>query len=360
MAAGAARGITQKRSFSRAGITWQAACLESGIMNRNITRNITANTSGKASRWLNILPVAITLTFALTSGALADGSEDKNSKRESDDKESKSSASGTPSVIQSSARPYGLSIVAPVMQAGSDAASRSFQNVLPGMEKFIQTYLPESHNNMNSPLAFAIDPAKLTLSTKSDVRVYFAYEGAGYRNTLGFNTTGTGVSSGDPEIIFPNVSSSLGYGGSGNGVRTASDPLLAGDFVNLGSFKGGTKLDFFLIADGANGGKTVFSTTESANPDRINHVASFSPSYWGVANSPYLFISYEDLLGGGDKDFNDVVFALDIGAANVAALLATPEPATWLTLGSLVGLAVWARNRNRSQRLALVPSVAQV
>jgi hypothetical protein len=258
------------------------------------------------------------------------------------------------SPVQSTADPMKLSIVGPVMAAGSDAASAQFQTTLPGMVQFVKTYLPETRNNINSPLAFAIDPAKLTLSTMSDVRMYFAYEGAGYQNTIGFNTTGVGVSSGNPQIIFPNASSSLGFGGTGTAVRTASNPLLPGDFVNLGTFNAGTKLDFFLIANGANGGTSVYTTTGSTNPDGLNHVATFTPTYWGVANSPYLFIAYEDLLGQGDKDFNDVIIAIDIGAANVKALLATPEPATWLTLGSLVGLALWASNRRHNPGLATV------
>ena len=264
-------------------------------------------------------------------------------------------SSGVVSPVQSTARPMGLSIVGPVMTAGSDAAAQQFQAALPGMVDFIRTYLPEYRNNLNSPLAFAIDPSRLTLSTLSDVRAYFAYEGAGYHNTIGFNTSGVGVSSGNPQVIFPDASSSLNYGGSGTGVRSASEPLLAGDFVNLGTFNAGTTLDFFLIANGAYGGNTVFSTTGTQNPDGINHVATFTPTFWGVANSPYLFISYEDLLGGGDKDFNDTIIALDIGAANVmamtamSALMATPEPATWLTLGGLVAVTIWARRRSLSQ-----------
>lgn len=257
-------------------------------------------------------------------------------------------ASGVASPVQSSASPLGLSIVAPVMQAGSDAAAANFQTVLPSMQQFVNTYLPEYHNNLNSPLVYGIDPANLTLATMANVRAYFAYEGAGYHNTIGFNTTGVGVSSGNPQIIFPDASSSVGYGGGTAGVRSAANPLLPGDFVDLGTFSAGTLLNFFLIANGAYGGSTVFDTSGAANPDGINHVATFTPTFWGAANSPYLFISFEDLLGGGDKDFNDVIIALDIGAANVAALLATPEPATWLTLGSLVALAVWAKRRTRT------------
>ena len=272
-------------------------------------------------------------------------------------------SSGVVSPFQSTAQPLGLNIVGPVMAAGSDAAAQQFQTTLPGMVDFIRTYLPEYRNNLNSPLAFSIDPSKLTLSTLSDVRAYFAYEGAGYHNTIGFNTSGVGVSSGNPQVIFPDASSSLNYGGSGTGVRSASEPLLAGDFVNLGTFNAGTSLDFFLIANGAYGGNTVFSTTGTQNPDGINHVATFTPTFWGVANSPYLFISYEDLLGGGDKDFNDTIIALDIGAANVmsmtamSALMATPEPATWLTLGGLVAVAIYAKRRSFGQATVTAASL---
>jgi hypothetical protein len=241
-----------------------------------------------------------------------------------------------------------LRLAGPIQPAGSDAASRDFQAVLPGMAQFIRTYLPEARNNLASPVAFTIDPAKITLTTLSDVRAYFAYEGAGYHNTLGFNTQGGGTGHGDPRIIFPDASSSVGFGGTGTGVRTESAPLLPGDFVDLGRFKAGTKLDFFLIANGANGGEKIFTSTGSSNPDRINHVATFNPSFWGMANSPYLFMAYEDMLGGGDKDFNDVVIALDIGAANVASLLATPEPSTWLMLGSLMGFVGWAHRRSQA------------
>ena len=267
-------------------------------------------------------------------------------------------AGGTVSSVQSTARPFGLDIAGPVMQAGSDARAQDFQRVLPGMMNFLRSSLPEAHNNLHSPLAFSIDPSRLTLSSMADVRAYFAYEGAGYHNTIGFNTTGVGVASGDPRIIFPDASSSLGYGGSGTGVRSASDPLLAGDFVNLGTFAAGTTLDFFLIANGANGGRSVYSTSGTRNPDGINHVATFTPSFWAVANSPYLFIAFEDLLGGGDNDFNDVIIALDIGSHNMARLLATPEPATWLTLGALLPVAVWAARRNRNLQPATLPVAA--
>jgi hypothetical protein len=278
--------------------------------------------------------LAIAATFPLT--ALADNSSHNGS--------------GKVSPVQSSARPLGLSIVGPVMQAGSDAASRSFRDALPSVQQAVMSYLPEGQNNLNSPLLAQIDPSKLTLATASDVRAYFVNEGTTYHDTIGFNTTGVGVSSGDPLIIFPDASSSIGYGSDG-GKRSASAPLLPGDFVNLGTMGAGTTLDFFLIANGANGGTDVFSTTASANPDGLRHAAAFSSSFWAAADSPYLFVSFEDLYGGGDKDFNDVVIALDLGKANVAALLATPEPETWLMLGSFLGLVVLVKRQRTVNQL---------
>jgi len=78
-------------------------------------------------------------------------------------------------------------------------------------------------------------------------------------------------------------------------------------------------------------------------------VAEFSPSLFAVPqlNSPYVFLSFEDLYGGGDKDINDTIIAINIGAANVKALLATPEPAMPLTFTACLGLALFAVRKNR-------------
>jgi hypothetical protein len=108
----------------------------------------------------------------------------------------------------------------------------------------------------------------------------------------------------------------------------------------------GSVLDFFLITDGANGGNLVFSADRSANADGINHAVAFA---YQKANSPYLILGFEDLYGGGDRDFNDLVFAVDIGAANVKALTSAPEPAMALTLVSFLGMTL---RRKRSLKLA--------
>ncbi len=257
------------------------------------------------------------------------------------------SAAQTDSPVQSAARPFNLDIVDTVKAAASDEKSAVFQKtVLPELAKFLDLRLSERSVIDDSKMA--LDPASLRLKTSSDVRVYFIGEGAGYRNTLGFNTSGGGVTSGNPELIFPDASSPVsGYNPAKRVKRTGTAPLVAGDFVDLGKLAGGTMLDFFLIANGANGGRTVFSTDQSVNGDGINHVVAFASRMTG---SPYLIIGFEDLWGGGDRDFNDLLFAVEVGAANLRSLTATPEPAIALTLVSFLGLAL--RRRRRQPLLA--------
>jgi hypothetical protein len=249
------------------------------------------------------------------------------------------------SPVQAKAQPFGLPLAGPVMVAATDDASNQFQKeVLPTITKLVSQTLGETKKFDDSSLL--LDPSKLKLQNAADLRVYFVGEGAGFRNTLGYNTGAPGIKGGDPTIIFPDASTQVAFAGTDVGVkRTQSEPLAAGDFVQLGKFDAGTKLDFFLIADGANKGKTVFSTTTAANPDGINHVVSFVTAF-----SSYLLIGFEDLTGGGDRDFNDLVFAIDIGAANIAALTATPEPGTWLTLGSFLGAGVWMARRRQATK----------
>lgn len=64
----------------------------------------------------------------------------------------------------------------------------------------------------------------------------------------------------------------------------------------------------------------------------------------------YLVIGFGDLLGGGDRDFNDLLFEIDIGAVNVAALTGTPEPATCRTMGLFLVGGVWVACRHKAQK----------
>jgi hypothetical protein len=250
----------------------------------------------------------------------------------------------------------GLDIVAPVMLAGSDDAAAVFQKaVLPSIQQLVSINLSETLN-FKKQGSFSLDPTKLFLATESTARVYFVGEGAGYHNTLGFNTLMAGDTTpakaltGDAQIIFPDASSTVSsYSASGTEyTRTTKEPLLAGDFVDLGIFKSGTTLDFFLIADGANGGKNAYAAPSTRNPDKLDHVVAFA-----LPDSPYLIIAFEDMYGGGDRDYNDVIFALDIGRANIQNLISTPEPQTWAILGGFLGI-LFLLHRRQSARPARV------
>jgi Domain of unknown function (DUF4114) len=238
----------------------------------------------------------------------------------------------TPSSIVSYASPYKLDIAGPVMLAGSDAAAADFQkNILPGFQKIVSTSLKEYQNISQLTLTTnAIDPNKLRLGFDTTARVYFVGEGTGFSNSLGYTTTGNGPISTDAELIFPNASSQ-----PSKKIRTATNPLLPGDFVDLGEFKKGTNLEFFIVQDGAKDGKRYFSTNKSLNSDGLVHAISLAPN-----GSPFLLFGFEDLVGGGDKDYNDVLFAVYIGTENVKnfAALGAPEPT--LAVGSLLALGM--------------------
>ena len=205
---------------------------------------------------------------------------------------------------------------------------------------------------------------KIILATSTDVRVYFVSEGAGYHNSMGvasqmpgdptpYNSWDQAVAS-SSRLLFPDASSTEGSVTDGTGTygtRTQSEPLLPGDFVNAGTYAAGTKLDFFLLSGGANNyWANSFSTAGSLNPDGFSqHVAAFTTHLFATPqlNSPFIFLSFEDSWGGGDQDINDVVIAVDVGAATVKSLLATPEPAMPLTFTACLGLALFAVRKNR-------------
>ena len=271
---------------------------------------------------------------------------------------------GVVSPVQSPADSYNLPTPNPVMLAGSDAASKYFDNsVLPSLTSFIKATLPETVNNTKSA-AFEVNPNNIVLANNTAVRAYFVSEGAMFHNALGVDAVAPGktgpqswwdeVTSPTAKTVFADASSSEGgFSSSPYGSRTATDPVLPGDFVNLGNYAAGTKLDFFLMANGANQSwSPIYSTDPTLNNDGFSqHVAAFTTHLFAVPqlNSPYLFLTFEDQWGGGDHDINDTIIALDVGTATVNALLATPEPAMPLTFAACLGLALIAVRKNQKR-----------
>lgn len=241
----------------------------------------------------------------------------------------------TASPVQATVRPLGLSIVAPVQLVGSDSRAATFMSTqFPAIQQLINVRLGETRALGNLD-AVSLDPARLTLATASQSRVYFIGETTGNRNALGFNLlnaekpTPTTALTSSAKLIFPNATSPTNWRhATPGGVRTVASPLLPGDFVDLGRLPAGSVLDFFINTNGAVGGTPVFAAPASRNGDRIPHIVSFA-----AVNSPFLILAFEDAPRGGDFDYNDLVIALDIGTINVQRLISTPEPRLILLFG---------------------------
>lgn len=263
-----------------------------------------------------------------------------------------SAIAGTVSPIQSNATPFGLEPIAPVQLRGSDDDSADFQaNDLPGLQAIVNNTLTErqSINNLSS---IALDPNDLAISGTSDVRAYFIGEGAGYRNSLGVYTgdSSDGLT-GDAATIFPDASTSSYYSYLGeSSYRFSSAPLAPGDFVDLGTYEDQTQLNLFLVSNGANGGTNTYYTDTSLNQDGIDHFVVLA-----TPDSPYLLIGVEDLYGGGDEDYNDVVFALEVGLATTQTLMAKavplPAPVAALLGPVLFGFMLAVKRRRRGSGL---------
>jgi Domain of unknown function (DUF4114) len=210
---------------------------------------------------------------------------------------------------------------------------------------------------------YELDPTKLTLMYDHDVTTYFIGEGARNRNQLGVTATGTTEIA--PTILYDDIvclteecatltaykrpdrtSSTIEKGG-----------LTAGEAVSLGTVKAGTTLDFWLKQDGFNrnynGGdnaKTLYGDA-SKNADGQQHLMAYE-------YGNYLVLAWEDLLvgeAGADFDYNDVIFAVDIGEANLkkireeSGVKQAPEPST---AAALIGLSAFAASRLRRKRNA--------
>lgn len=164
-----------------------------------------------------------------------------------------------------------------------------------------------SLNTLNLPQA---DLSKLRWSGGvQDVEVFFINEGAGYRNQL-FYSVDSGTTK---NKIFDDISSPLSILSNSNG------PLKLGEGASLGNFAGNTFIDFFVKSNGKNGGQQFLGFDPDLNPDNLTHIL-------GYTVGDYLLLGFEDIVGGGDEDYNDVVFAVKGVTTSV------PEPSLILGL----------------------------
>lgn len=106
-----------------------------------------------------------------------------------------------------------------------------------------------------------------------------------------------------------------------------------------GFFEAGTELVFKLYVNST--GNSFSNGAILRNPDNIVHAGYQSL----VSNS--VIVGFEDMFGGGDRDYNDFVFLLN--NVRVGPLSPVPEPSAYVML--IAGLAlVGAKSKRKSKK----------
>lgn len=114
---------------------------------------------------------------------------------------------------------------------------------------------------------------------------------------------------------------------SSNTRVTVFAPGVAAGTVNTVNLTAGQKLAFYLVADSTAatalknnprngvGGPSTYFSVDTANPDSVDHLNVQADNHTGRA-----VLSWEDLRGGGDRDYNDLVIGITPAAtASVSA-----------------------------------------
>ena len=129
---------------------------------------------------------------------------------------------------------------------------------------------------------------------------------AAYNNTVGFyrieNTEGTVIDPLTGKSINPNDPSytqAALRNGRANGISFNDQSVGISDIWDGGHFYAP-----FIIANGNldqalanNNNPPVYFAFGVANPDKVDHIRLLGNNTWG----------FEDLAGGGDRDFNDII-----------------------------------------------------
>lgn len=218
-------------------------------------------------------------------------------------------------------------------------APTEFHSIIDEFQQFART---ERSQILNSELTLRqLDPTKLKLTYDYNVNVYFVNEGANYRNQLGVSSTGTTMFG--PTLLFEDITCTAKC--IHNGYRAAKGtfgtpdgtPLAIGDYVNLGNIGAGTSLEFFLQRDGYQNKSTqTWYTNDSKNVDGMQHAIAYD--YKVRQSGNFLVLAWEDIYGGGDLDYNDVVMAVELGEPNIKRLSTAGAPEPLTTVGTIFAI----------------------
>jgi len=174
---------------------------------------------------------------------------------------------------------------------------------LQGVIDDVTFYFPTSAHPPPSMIDDSRALPTLVFTKPSKLKVTFLYEGAGNRNSLGyflFNVTSTGKNvKYYEEILIPDVS--------------ADNGCLWGGFTieSTRTMQPGERLGFFLKADGfcLSDPPIFYSLPEfnsGPNVDKLRHIGTYLDRYREL-----LIFGFEDLVGLGDRDYEDTMFFFD-------------------------------------------------
>ena len=228
-----------------------------------------------------------------------------------------SASAASVSPYQTTTIPLGYAFASKTYLAASDSLSASFQSLQPSYTNLILSKVKEGVKFTGAGLN-QLDPTRLYFWFPYAPRCYFLY---GYASFIdGFGVTIANVSAPtSQQVTGTNLTCMSDVQWNGATSRSATDPILPGDFVQLPTVNAGQQLAFMCYSNESTSGvpANVWYNGAGNNSDGFQHMIAFFPD-----NSQYIIIGFEDYPGGGDQDCNDVMFAVDIGPNNAAALRA--------------------------------------
>lgn len=159
------------------------------------------------------------------------------------------------------------------------------------------------------------------VATGPDVWVRFFGADAGYTNSLFYLCAAT-----CNQFLFQNNNTAVSQPGQ--------------EIKLAGTFSAGQEVVFRLYVQTT--GNNWFSGPASGNSDGVVHFATQAFNDVTAHATYSTLAGFEDLNGGGDRDYNDVMF-------EVSGVTATPEPATVSLLATgLLGMAGVAYRRRKA------------
>ena len=222
--------------------------------------------------------------------------------------------------VQSNYKPLNWSLADKVQVANSDTASQAFNS---NQATFL-TYT----SSLKEGVAYAgannakLDPQRLYFFASYAPRIYFISNGGWYTDALGV-TIGSATApngkapTGTNYTVFPNLNSPYNNTDSTKQVSKPSTfvPMQTGQFVQLPTVNVGQQMALVFMSNLDSNGNpaNVFYNDPNANQDNYQHMVAFFPT-----NSQYFIVGFEDMYGGGDGDYNDVIVVVDVGPTNAS------------------------------------------